>query len=214
MAGPLPLFPLRTVLFPHMPLSLHIFEERYKRMMADCLDAGVSFGVIAIRDGSESGGDAVPRDVGTLARIVQLERLADGRMNLFVTGASRFRVVREVPGKPYVQAQVEYLTEPDDALPEPMRRQLTSAFEHYVDRLQAVTQGAASRPELPPEPEILSYLVAAALESGIDTRQRLLEAPSITERVALELGTLRLELDLLRRQVVTSGASTDRFSLN
>src|SRR5579859_6841485 len=108
MTGPLPLFMLRTVLFPHMPMSLHVFEERYQEMMRDSLDAGTSFGVIAIRDGKEVGGEAVPRGVGTLALIVHVERLSDGRINLLITGASRFRVVRHVDGKAYAQAEVEY----------------------------------------------------------------------------------------------------------
>src|ERR1700716_550777 len=104
MAGPLPLFLLRSVLFTHMPMSLHVFEERYQEMMRDCLDAGSTFGVVAILDGKEVGGNAIPRGVGTLARIAHDERLPDGRMNLLITGASRFRVVRPVGGKAYAQA--------------------------------------------------------------------------------------------------------------
>src|SRR3979411_1776213 len=99
MAGPLPLFLLRSVLFPHMPMSLHVFEARYQEMRRDCLDAGSSFGVVAIRDGKEVGGDAVPRAVGTVARIVRVDRLPDGRMNLLLTGGSRFRVGRQGQGQ-------------------------------------------------------------------------------------------------------------------
>jgi len=69
-----------------MPMSLHVFEERYQEMMRDSLDSGTSFGVVAIRDGKEVGGEAVPRGVGTLARIVHVERLPDGRINLLITG--------------------------------------------------------------------------------------------------------------------------------
>ncbi|HEV1997046.1 MAG TPA: LON peptidase substrate-binding domain-containing protein, partial [Candidatus Dormibacteraeota bacterium] len=75
MAGPLPLFLLRTVLFPHMPLSLHVFEERYKQMLEDCLQSGKTFGVVAIKQGEEVGGEATPCQVGTLARIVSVEKL-------------------------------------------------------------------------------------------------------------------------------------------
>src|SRR5258708_5388187 len=103
MASPLPLFLLRTVLFPHMPLSLIVLERRSRERIADCLEAGQPFGVVAIREGREAGGEAVPRGVGTLARIGHVERLPDGRMNLLVTGASRFRLVEEVGGKPYRQ---------------------------------------------------------------------------------------------------------------
>src|SRR5437588_780370 len=79
----LPLFPLNAVLFPHMPLPLHVFEPRYRQMIADCLEEGHSFGVVAIREGSETG-PTTPYDVGTLAKIVHIDRLEDGRMNLLV----------------------------------------------------------------------------------------------------------------------------------
>ena len=55
MVSPLAIFPLRTVLFPHMPMSLHIFEDRYRDMLNDCLEGGTSFGIVAIRDGAEGG---------------------------------------------------------------------------------------------------------------------------------------------------------------
>src|SRR5258708_36507084 len=104
MASPLPLFLLRTVLFPHMPLSLHVFERRYREMIADCLEAGQTFGVVAIREGREAGGEAGPRGVGTLARIGHGGRLPDGRLNLLVTGASRFRLGGGGGGKPHPPA--------------------------------------------------------------------------------------------------------------
>src|SRR5947209_19069395 len=94
MAVEIPVFPLGVVLFPHMPLGLHIFEERYRQMMRDCHEAGTSFGVVAIREGREVGEGALPYEVGTLAQIRESEKLPDGRYNLRVEGASRFRVER------------------------------------------------------------------------------------------------------------------------
>src|SRR5438105_7911783 len=94
MGVEIPLFPLSVVLFPHMPLALHIFEERYRQMMRDCRVAGTSFGVVAIREGREVGDGAVPYEVGTLAQIHECETLPDGRYKLRVEGASRFRVER------------------------------------------------------------------------------------------------------------------------
>ncbi|HXL19893.1 MAG TPA: LON peptidase substrate-binding domain-containing protein, partial [Streptosporangiaceae bacterium] len=76
----LPLFPLNVVLFPHMALPLHVFEPRYRKMIGDCLEEGHSFGVVAIREGRETG-PATPYGVGTLAKIVRIDRLDDGRMN-------------------------------------------------------------------------------------------------------------------------------------
>jgi len=92
MAIEVPLFPLGTVLFPHMPMSLHIFEERYKTMMRDCRRSSTTFGIVAIRAGQETGGSAVPFEVGTLAQLDEIEELPDGGYNLVVVGASRFHI--------------------------------------------------------------------------------------------------------------------------
>lgn len=214
MAGPLPLFLLRTVLFPHMPMSLHVFEDRYQEMMRDSLDSGSSFGVVAIREGDEVGGDARPREVGTLARIVHVERLPDGRMNLLITGASRFKVVRRVDGKPYSQAEVEYLQEESEGVPAPLMRSLRSTFDVYLQSLQRFARGTEDVPDLPGDPEALAYLVAATLETTVDARQQLLEAVDARERIELELKILRREADLLRRQVLPSAPLPSSFSLN
>jgi Lon protease-like protein len=214
VAGPLPLFLLRTVLFPHMPMSLHVFEERYQEMMRDSLDAGTSFGVVAIRDGKEVGGDAVPRGVGTLARIVHVERLPDGRMNLLITGASRFRVGRRVDGKTYAQAEVEYLAEESEGVPDRLVATLQGTFRRYLQTLSQVARGVGDLPDLPSDPEALSYLVATTVETSIDARQQLLEASGTRERIELELRILRREEDLLRRKVVSSAPLPNSFSLN
>lgn len=214
MAGPLPLFLLRSVLFPHMPMALHVFEERYQEMMRDCLDAGSSFGVVAIREGREVGGDAVPRGVGTLARIVHVERLPDERMNLLITGASRFRVVRPVGGKAYAQAEVEYLQEESEGVPERFLTSLKSAFESYLRNLRRLARGYGDVPDLPDEPEALAYLVAASLETTLDSRQQLLEAADAAERIELEMRILRREEDLLKRQVLPTSVVPGSFSLN
>ncbi|MCH8066930.1 MAG: LON peptidase substrate-binding domain-containing protein, partial [Chloroflexi bacterium] len=89
----LPLFPLDTVLFPKQVLPLHIFEERYKTMIGRCIEEGAPFGVVLIRSGNQVGGDAVPHDVGTTARIARVQRLPDGKINLITLGRDRFRVL-------------------------------------------------------------------------------------------------------------------------
>lgn len=214
MAGPLPLFLLRSVLFPHMPMSLHVFEDRYQEMMRDCLDAGSSFGVVAIHEGHEVGGDAKPRGVGTLARIVHVDRLSDGRMNLLITGASRFRVIRPVLGKAYARAEVEYLQEDSDQVPGRLLGSLRTAFEDYLRGLRRVAPGVSEVPDLPEEPEALAYLVAATLETSLDARQELLEAADAADRIRQEIRILRREEDLLRRQVLPTAVVSSSFSLN
>ena len=95
MTGPqqtIPLFPLNVVLFPGGFLPLHIFEERYKLMIQRCLDDESEFGVVLIKSGLEVGGNAEPHAVGTAARIVNVKKEEDGRMNIMVTGRERFRI--------------------------------------------------------------------------------------------------------------------------
>ena len=214
MAGPLPLFLLRTVLFPHMPMSLHVFEDRYKQMLEDCLASGKTFGVVAIKEGVEVDGEAIPCQVGTLARIVQLERLDDGRMNLVITGASRFRLVREVPGKPYRQADVDYLEEVEPPADDHLSRRVKRAFEAYIGGLRELAPNLSSVPAIPSEGEVLGYAVAAMVETPLESRQRLLEARTPGERMEMELKILRFEADLVRRQVLPSAPPPGAFSLN
>lgn len=197
-----------------MPMSLHVFEERYQEMMRDSLDSGTSFGVVAIRDGKEVGGEAVPRGVGTLARIVHVERLPDGRINLLITGASRFRVGRRVDGKAYARAEVEYLEEESEGVPDRLVASLQTTFNSYLRALRQVTRGYTDLPELPSEPEALSYLVATTLETSIDARQQLLESAGTRDRIELELKILRREGDLLTRKVLPSAVLPNAFSLN
>ena len=76
----LPLFPLNVVLFPGMSLPLHIFEERYKAMIGACSEHDTPFGVLLIKEGQEVGDPAEPFQVGTTARITEVQQLEDGRM--------------------------------------------------------------------------------------------------------------------------------------
>src|SRR5438128_2047759 len=87
------LFPLNTVLFPGMRMPLHIFEERYKIMVRECMEEDAPFGIVLIRSGVEVGGGAVPHSLGTTARIMQVEYLDEGRLNLFAIGERRFRII-------------------------------------------------------------------------------------------------------------------------
>src|SRR3990172_7303439 len=89
----LPLFPLNAVLFPGATLPLHIFEERYKQMIRRCLEERTPFGVLLIRKGNEVGEPAEPFDVGTVADMVRVQHLQEGRMNILCRGGERFRVV-------------------------------------------------------------------------------------------------------------------------
>ena len=97
----IPLFPLRTVLFPGMALPLRIFEERYKVMMRELLAGDRRFGVLLIKEGQEIGGGALPFEVGTTAFIEQWEELQGGRYVLNAKGERRFRLGRMLDTRPY-----------------------------------------------------------------------------------------------------------------
>ena len=105
----LPMFPLGSVLFPHMPLPLHVFEDRYRALVRDCLTGDRTFGVVLIERGHEVGGGDVRFGVGCTATIAEAEQTPDGRWGLIATGLSRFRVDEWLPDDPYPQAQVTML---------------------------------------------------------------------------------------------------------
>src|SRR5258708_23453871 len=100
----LKMFPLSRVLLPHENLPLHVFEERYRAMVADCMAADRSFGVVLIARGGEVGGGDVRREVGTVASIDHLALGPDGRSLLLTTGTDRIRVIALLPEEPYPRA--------------------------------------------------------------------------------------------------------------
>jgi len=105
----LPMFPLGSVLFPAMPLALQVFEERYLKMMGTILDnTPAEFGVVLIERGSEVGGGEQRFDVGTTARVLQVEA-PEGPLQVVARGGERFRVISWLEDDPYPQAEVEFL---------------------------------------------------------------------------------------------------------
>ncbi|MFZ0920493.1 MAG: LON peptidase substrate-binding domain-containing protein [Candidatus Dormiibacterota bacterium] len=216
MAIEVPLFPLGTVLFPHMPLSLHIFEERYRTMMRDCRRASTTFGIVAIRSGQETGGSAVPYEVGTLAQLDEIEELGDGGYNLVVVGASRFHIDAVSHDRPYLVGSVHYLqdlpTPADDT--DRLAAAVTAAFRGYAGQLRGIGQEDPVEFGLPSDPELLSYLVAAAMQVETAQRQRLLEIDGTAERLAACLRLLRREAALLDRMLVRSKDHAGTSSLN
>lgn len=102
----LPMFPLGTVLFPHAVLPLHVFEPRYRALVADCLAGDAQFGVVLIERGHEVGGGDTRFAVGTVTRIVQANEMPDGRWALVTVGTERIAVREWLPDDPYPRAVV------------------------------------------------------------------------------------------------------------
>ena len=111
----LPMFPLGNVLMPGSPLSLHVFEERYRQLVRDCIEAtDHEFGVVLIDRGHEVGGGDSRRQVGTIARMVQVAELPDGRFAVVAFGMRRFRVDQWLPDDPYPLAAVDDWPDADE----------------------------------------------------------------------------------------------------
>lgn len=202
----LPLFPLGTVLYPGMVLPLRIFEDRYRQLMTDLLllPEPREFGVIAIREGRETGADGVTslHEVGCVAELRETTERDDGQYDIVAIGTERFRLAPGEEGldraKPYLRGHVERLPdEPGDvgSLAVPAAQ---ASFRAYLDVL--VEQGGATVliEELPDDPELLSYVIAAAMIVELPARQALLAEPDASSRLAAERTLLARETAVLR----------------
>ena len=198
----LALFPLHVVLFPGRPLPLHVFEPRYRQLLADTLAGDGVFGVVAIRAGRETGAEAEIFRVGTVARIVRVERLDDGRANLITVGTDRFRVIEQLPAEPYRRALVDTLTDSDVERPPNGAREGGDAVA--LRRLLVpylLQMGAPEEIEdhLPSDAPTLAWLAAAAVQIDVPEQQRLLELSSMASRVEQVIDLLRRESGITRR---------------
>ncbi len=186
----LPLFPLDTVLFPRQALPLHIFEERYKTMIGHCIEEQSPFGVVLIKSGKQVGGDAVPHDVGTTARIARVQRLPDGKMNLITLGRHRFRIALLDRSEPYLIGNVEYLlNEPGEGggeeLPQAAER-VAGLFAEQFRLVMAVSNQWTRSLDLPGDPATLADFVAAEIDVPSGVKQELLETLSVAARLRRE----------------------------
>jgi uncharacterized protein len=203
MSEMLPLFPLSTVLFPGMRLPLHIFEERYRQLVADLLTGPEprQFGIIAIRKGRETGIEGVTAlyDIGCVATVRQIAEREDGRYDLQTVGAQRFRLLSLDRSLPYFQGEIEPLAEEtgDPAMAAPLAQRVQAAFRGYLNAL-ADRGGTISVASLPDEPELLSYVVGAAMIIDLPDRQALLAAPDTVYRLKTERSLLTRETAMLR----------------
>jgi uncharacterized protein len=209
MSTTLPLFPLGSVLYPGLVLPLHIFEERYRQLVADLLDQPEprEIGVIAIRHGRETGIEGVSAlyDTGCTAVLRQVEAYEDGRFDLMTVGARRFTLVSLGDEAPYFSGGVEFL--PDDlgeaaeaAVAVPAVQQ---SFRSYLDILAERGGAQITVTELPDEPLLLSYLVAAAIVVDLPVKQQLLEEPDAHRRLVAERRVLAREMQMLRSLTAT-----------
>ena len=187
----LPLFPLEVVLFPGMPLPLHIFEPRYKVMIRRCLEHQQEFGVLlAAKTGVA--------EVGCTAEIVKVvKEYEDGRMDILTIGQSRFRLLETFQKQPYWEGRVDFLLDRDD-LPGDAAARLRESYEKVFRLLH----GRAPEPLEEARTGWLSYRLAAELPLPLEYKQQLLELASEAERqqsLAEQLGAWLPQLEALDR---------------
>lgn len=197
----LPLFPLNLVLFPGLPVRLHIFEERYKRMISHCIETQSPFGIILIDDGAEAHGPlASPHLVGTTAQITEVQRLPNGRMNIVARGIDRFRVLSlDYQSQPYLVGEVEILSMQDDSIPSNAAHviKLKSLIRSYLAAIGSDKNTELSFEQMPIDALLMAYLGASIVQSSNVAKQDLLEINNL-ETLISELAHLyRSEITLL-----------------
>ncbi|MFF7471542.1 LON peptidase substrate-binding domain-containing protein [Streptomyces sp. NPDC008092] len=223
----LPLFPLNSVLFPGLVLPLNVFEERYRAMMRDLLKTPEEeprrFAVVAIRDGHEVAPSApgMPdptaqpdrgpaagfgpdplksfHRVGCVADAATIRERANGTFEVLATGTNRVRLLSVDASGPFLTAELEQLPEEQGDEAGALAEGVLRAFRQYQKRLAGARERSLSTgADLPDEPSVVSYLVAAAMMHDTPTKQRLLQAPDTASRLRDELKLLRSETAIIR----------------
>jgi len=214
----LPLFPLNTVLFPGTPLQLHIFEERYKQMIGECIAQEKPFGVVLIRQGVEALGTLVdPHRIGCSANIIDVQRLDNGHLNITAVGKDRFRILTlNNQSQPYLLGMVDNypIVEQAPETLQPLAERLLARLDRYLRLLVDAGMIELDPSHLPDNPLLLAYLAAALLQVPPIQKQQLLsihDAQSLMDRLT---NIYNREVALARRLLTDSGSQQGLFSLN
>lgn len=191
----LSLFPLpEVVLFPGMSLPLHIFEDRYKKLISNCLNSDKQFGVVLLN------GDLCA-EIGTTALIIDVEKLEDGQMNIVTEGKSRFKILDIVNEEPYYEAIVQPYLDSQKNTDENLKKSIKQIKELSSKALslydEIAEEGLSKSLKLPDEPDELLFLVAGNLTCSFEEKQNILESRSLKERSKKILTLLKEELEKL-----------------
>ena len=194
----LPIFPLALVLFPGVPLPLHIFEPRYRQMLIDVRAGNSLFGVSYFDASTSEKEVPAAGHVGCVAEVTETQPMPDGRSNILTVGIIRYQIEEYLErDEPYLLARVSYFEdeEEDAGLLSESARDVAETFTRIARAVRTINDERANLPDISDtEPQRLSFLVAAAMEVDTDVKQNLLELRSTSER----LQRLR---EMLRRAV-------------
>ena len=194
-------------------MALQIFEPRYQRMLRDCMDGDRRFGVVLIRAGAEVGGRALTHPVGTVARIMQVDEIGEGRFFVSAQGEQRFRLLTRHEDDPYPSGEVEPIVDqPGDGDLAGLARTVSERAREFLNLVMGLGGGWAGRRALPDAPEPLSYYVPKLIRIDLAGRQRLLEAQTTSERLSTEAELLGAQIDALKSRVKSE--LRGRFSAN
>jgi Lon protease-like protein len=196
------MFPLGHPIVPHAGIPLHVFEQRYRRLMRDCMDGDRRFGIVMIERGSEVGGGDVRTSIGTLVEIADADELPDGRWLLIAVGIRRLRVVEWLPDDPYPRALVEELADPPVAAGGEIRDDL----ERSIRRIAALQSelGDPAPPidvDLADDPVAAGYQAAALASLSALDLQRLIEIEDPDRRLTEIAAALRETEEVLRLRI-------------
>lgn len=193
----LPLFPLDIVLFPKMVIPLHIFEERYKEMIGECLRSKAPFGVLYAHD-------RTTEKVGCLAGILKvLKKYEDGRMDLLTRGGERFEILHFDTSASYLRGWFEPFADRDQTQP-PDRKTVERLLDLYRETSYILNKKEADKVAVSPGYQGLSFQIASGFALPKKVKQRVLEGRSETERVAILTAYFNENLPRLRRTEVAA----------
>jgi Lon protease-like protein len=200
------MFPLGAVLFPGALLPLHVFEPRYRQLVQDCLAGEPEFGVVLIDRGHEVGGGDVRRNIGTAARLLDVERLPDGRYFLRAAGVRRIRVHTWLADDPYPRAEVDSWEDEDVALATADRVDDVLVRLRRVRALASELQESAGPIDvkIATDPVLASYHLAALAPVGPEDDYRLLATEGPSDRLEL-LDALLADAELVLQLRLGSG---------
>ncbi len=187
----LPLFPLNVVLFPGQTLPLHIFEPRYRAMIQRCIEEDAPFGVLLAQDDDDG-----PHTIGTAARITQVERLADGRMNILTVGTERFelRNVRLSDEQYLIGDVVAYPFKNDQQPPERLQSHVAALLRQYLKLLGEFSGVEFKMRQFPEDATALAVFAAIAMQLPLEDKQELLSTERVADMLSLEAEILEDEL--------------------
>lgn len=193
----LPLLPLNLVLFPGMSLNIHIFQDRYKTMINHCIDKRQPFGISMIANNqADTSTNAKPHLIGCTAQIVQIQPLAEGRMNITIIGKERFKIETiDTDKHPYLLADIVKLPLHNDS--DHQASVLRNYYKIY-NHLMVRAQQRQPFTSLPNDPTMLAYQSASSLEIPLQDKQSFLEVDHLTALIDRLITTYRYEIAITK----------------